>query len=213
MPLVSIKCISCSAEDRYVINPGDMVMLEAECSNCMSASSLTYSWTAKYGSSNFILDSTTTSTGNDQINLVVNADQLPAASAYKFKLQVQKTVSATTTSGFGEVELHGNTAPSGGSCSLNPSSVISLEDIVTFTCTGYSDPGSSSTELYYRVKSYSSDQKESVVLYYGSSSSAKIYVAPWPGTTRSTVPIKIFVEDEYGASTQALDRYAIDVET
>jgi hypothetical protein len=77
---------------------------------------------------------------------------------------------------------------------------------VTFTCTGYNDPRSSSTELYYRVKSYSSDQKESVVLYYGSSSSSKVYVAPWPGTTRNTVPIKIFVEDEFGASTQALDR-------
>ncbi|XP_062602087.1 polycystin-1-like isoform X2 [Saccostrea cucullata] len=206
VPLVSINCVSCSAENHHVINAGDQAMLEGSCSNCASASSVTYTWTAEYGTSTLTLDSTTTSTGNDKINLVVKASQLPAASVYKFKLQIQKVDSGTTTTGYGQIELDGNTAPSGGSCSLSPASVKSLEDIVTFTCSGYSDSGSSSTELYYRVKTYSSDGKESVVQYYGSVNSAKIFTAPWPGNARNTVQIKIFVEDEHGAKTQALDQ-------
>lgn len=182
-------------------------MLEGVCSNCATASSVTYTWTAEYGTNSLTLDSTTTSTHNNQTNLVINSNQLPAAASYKFKLEIQKTVSGTVSSGYTKLTLEGNSAPSGGSCTVSPTSVVSLENLVTFTCTGYTDPGSSSTELYYRVKSYSSSGTESVGLYFGSSSTAKIFVAPWPGTSRHAVDIKIFVEDEYGAKTEALSQY------
>lgn len=206
VPLVSIQCISCSAANHHVIHPGDLIMLAGTCSNCASASSLTHTWTASYDTNAFTLDSTTTSTGNDKINLVINSGQLPAASVYTFQLQIQMTVSGSASTGYSKLKLDGNAAPSGGSCTVTPTTAKSLEDPVTFSCNSYSDPANPTTELYYRVKSYSADGKESVGLYYGSSKTGKIFVAPWPGTSRHTVQIKVFVEDEYGAQTEALDQ-------
>ncbi|KAK3091077.1 hypothetical protein FSP39_016966 [Pinctada imbricata] len=76
VPQVSIECVSCQANTNYVLSQGVLVMLRGFCSNCGTAT-LTYRWTAKYGSTSLTLDSTTSSTLDDKINLVIDEDQLP----------------------------------------------------------------------------------------------------------------------------------------
>ena len=184
-------------------------MLRGTCANCPSTSTLTYKWTAKHDTTSFTLDSTSTSTGDSNINLVIDEDQLPQATSYKFKLVVEKTDTSGTVTGYSEIEISGNTPPSGGSCTLSPTTIKPLEDQVTFSCTGYADSSASNT-LYYRVVAYSQDTGtlgSSIVLYYGTMSSGNFYgAAPWPataGSTRDKVKIKIFIEDETGASVEA----------
>lgn len=197
-----------------MLNAGDHVAFSGSCLNCLATDTIYYEWTVYSVVSNIrtqlTLTSDMTTTGINRNNLVITGGNLPTASSYIFKLEISKTdATGTTLQSFSEFEVTANTKASGGSCILvTTSNIEPLVDEVEVLCTGFVDPDNSNGELNYKVMSYSKDPSsstESVIIYYGTLTSPKFHLAPWPGVTRNAVNLQVSVIDEDGAETLALD--------
>lgn len=209
IPIVSVMCQTCAAMNRYRFNVDQQLKLVGKCENCQSVTSVTYTWTAFYeNSGSFVsvnLDSSNTNTGNSKSNLVINANVLTAGKTYKFTLNIDKTVNTSVTSSTSDILLPANIGPSMGTCTATSTPTVALANLVSLSCSGFTDPDGISSELYYKVVAYSTDSAsagDSVIVYYGSRSSMDVYLSPWPGVNRKTVDLKIFVVDEDGAALQ-----------
>lgn len=203
---MAINCLSCSAENNYKVTPDTHLVLKGECTNCGSSSSLTYLWTLEYdtGGSAPSLNGYT-STGTNKANLVIEKGYFENGRSYVVKLQITQSVNSVSTTGSSELNFEGNYGPTGGTCTLTTPSVIPLTQEAQIICTGWTDADSTSSEINYRVVTYSdSDPAELSPVYFGTYSSPSVYVAPWPGSSRGSVNVTVYVEDEYGARVQAL---------
>lgn len=186
-----------------------------ECFNCAVSDTKYYEWSvftqdASSKRVQLTITSDMTSTGIHSENFVILAGNLPETnSQYIFKLEISKTSSVVTLQSSTEFILKANNKPSGGTCTLDTTSPVEpLTTPVQISCSGYTDPDNSNGELNYKVVSHSKDPAssgENVVIYYGTLQSPDFYLAPWPGTVRNTVKIRVYVVDENGAETLSLD--------
>ncbi|KAJ8318729.1 hypothetical protein KUTeg_003820 [Tegillarca granosa] len=203
VPMVTINCLSCSAENNYKVTPDTHLVLKGECYNCGISSSVTYLWTVEYdtgGSAPSL--SGYTSTGTNKAYLVIEKGYFENGRSYVVKLQITQTVNSVTTTGSSELNFEGNYGPTGGTCTLTTPSITPLSQVARVDGP---DADSTSSEINYRVVTYSnSDPAELSPVYYGTYNSPSVYVAPWPGTSRSSVNLTVYVEDEYGARVKAL---------
>ncbi|XP_052069619.1 polycystin-1-like isoform X1 [Mytilus californianus] len=215
VPVPILNCITCQSTSSYLVNEGEHLAFTGTCLNCDSTDTKYYEWSVYTldSSSNRVqlsLTSAMSTTGINSENFVITAGNLPATNSYYiFKLEISKTNTVVTLQGETELILKANSKATGGTCSLLTSTAIDpLIDQVEISCTGYSDPDNANGELNYKVVSHSKDSAsadESVVIYYGTLTSPAFYLAPWPGTTRSAVNIKVYVVDEDGTDTLSLD--------
>ena len=185
------------------------------CLNCLSTDTKYFEWTVYTVDSigtrtELTITPSMTTTGKNNENFVLTAGSLPSADSYVFELEISKSdPTSATLQSTSELILAANNKATGGSCSLVTTSPIDpLVDPVQISCSGFSDPDNTNAELNYKVMSHSKDLSsitESVVIYYGTLSSPTFYLAPWPGTTRNAVNIKVYVVDEEGGEVLTLD--------
>lgn len=204
-------CRSCEASGLYTITSLLQLALSGTCNNNCGSGTVTYKWTASYvdgGTNTFTLTSSNTLTGDSSANLVVKSGQIVDGKTYTFRLTITKTENSVTTSSYVEIELPGNAPPTGTSCSAGSTTVIVFNPL-SINCQGFSDPDSSSTELSYLVEAYSTDSAssgESVIIYFGSKSQVDVYLTAWPGVSRTTVQLKVFIIDTFNAKFLGLDQ-------
>ncbi|OWF55928.1 Polycystin-1 [Mizuhopecten yessoensis] len=209
-PSMKIVCVSCQALYQDGISSAKQLALQGICANCGSAT-VTYTWNATYvdsGTSTFSLTTTNTHTGDSKSNLVVKTGQIIDGKPYTFGLTVTKTENSVTTTSYAEIELLANMPPSGSGCNVS-TTTITVFDTLTIDCLGFSDPDSSSTELTYKVIAYSTDSAsvgQSVIIYSGPQSQVDVFLTSWPGVSRTTVQVKVFIIDSFDGSYEGFDQ-------
>ncbi|KAI1886622.1 hypothetical protein AGOR_G00197700 [Albula goreensis] len=132
--MVSLECVSCKAQSVYEVSQSSYVYLAGTCSNCQD--SHRGRWTAMtLGNESLVLDASSTTTGNDGMNLVLRQGALRDGDSYVFSLHV--TDDLMDREGVASIVLRHNMPPTGGSCSLQPDAarVRTLIDKVHFACT------------------------------------------------------------------------------
>lgn len=208
-PNVVTYCQSCEASGRQSFTQAKKVAILGSCSNCASTATVTYAWTATYDNSgspvSFTLDASNTNTGDSKNNLVMKPGSLTEGKTFTFRLTVTKEENSVTTTGYSEIVLSPNLAPSGSSCTLT--TVGSVTPLTTgefcVDCSSFTDPDSETTELYYKVMAYES--LDYLLLYYGTKNNPCVIASPWPGSTRTSLSIKVYVVDEDGGTIEGLD--------
>ncbi|XP_070182767.1 polycystin-1-like [Littorina saxatilis] len=198
---VGTECVSCQASNSYLVSSSQHTVLSAHCTGCTAP--VTYSWgvTEDSGTS-VVLGTADTSTGTTAANLVVlRSRALKDGHSYTF------TINATDSNnvrGRAMVILEPNLPPRGGNCTVSPDNITVLEDLVTVSCSGWTDPDGDA-ELLYEIKAVNGDQ--SYLLYYGMRNRQSVYLAPWPGLRNSAPLLVVSVLDEYGAREEACRKY------
>ncbi|TKS69062.1 Polycystin-1 [Collichthys lucidus] len=178
-------------------------------------------WTAMtLQNETLVLDSSSTTTGSDGMNLVLRQGVLRHKDSYNFTLHV--TDVSLDGEGAASITLHHNTPPAGGECHLTAGGEAGVEyrdgdgrsrrirtllDRVHFNCSGYSDLGVSETPLLYSllVTRCREDYCEDFCVYKGSSPEHSAFLPPGFGSARHRVSVTITVEDHQGAAITALN--------
>ncbi|KAK5866300.1 hypothetical protein PBY51_020501 [Eleginops maclovinus] len=219
IPMVSLECVSCKAQSIYEVSPNSYVYLRGTCTNCQGV--YHGRWSAMtLQNETLVLDSSSTTTGSDGMNLVLRQGVLQLCS-YNFTLHV--TDSSLDGEGAASITLHHNNPPGGGECRLSGGgedgvaygdedsagwTIRTLLDRVHFSCSGYSDLGVSETPLLYSllVTRCREDYCEDFCVYKGSSPEHSAFLPPGFGSARHHVNVSITVEDHQGAAIIALNK-------
>ncbi|KAJ8246238.1 hypothetical protein GJAV_G00265350, partial [Gymnothorax javanicus] len=206
IPMVSLECVSCKAQSVYEVSQSSYVFLSGTCSNCQA--SHRGRWTAMtLGNESLVLDSSSTTTGNDGMNLVLRQGVLRDGDSYVFSLHV--TDDLMDREGVASIVLRHNMPPAGGSCTLLPDStrVQTLVDRVHFSCTGYADSDDREIPLLYSllVTRCSRSQCEEFCVYKGTSPEHATFLPPGFLPSRR-VAVSVVVEDHQGAAITAVNK-------
>ncbi|XP_061131221.1 polycystin-1 [Syngnathus typhle] len=216
IPMVYLECVSCRAQSIYEVSQNSYVYLRGTCTNCQGFHR--GRWTAMtLQNETLILDSSSTTTGNDCMNLVLRQGVLRHGDSYIFTLHV--TDDALDGEGAASITLHHNMPPGGGECHLRVGgdngeadggswTIRTLVDRVHFNCSGYSDRGVSETPLLYSLLATrcKEDYCEEFCVYKGSSPEHSAFLPPGFSSARHRVAVSITVEDLQGASITALNK-------
>ncbi|XP_077461763.1 polycystin-1 isoform X2 [Stigmatopora argus] len=219
IPMVYLECVSCRAQSIYEVSQNSYVYLRGTCTNCQGF--YRGRWTAiTLQNETLILDSTSTTTGKDFMNLVLRQGALRHGDSYIFTLHVIDDM--LDGEGAASITLHHNTPPAGGVCHLRAGdsgwdsgdedggalSIRTLLEKVHFNCSGYSDRGVSETPLLYSllVTRCKEDYCEEFCVYKGSSTEHSAFLPPGFSSARHRVAVSITVEDLQGATITALNK-------
>ncbi|XP_077428176.1 polycystin-1 [Vanacampus margaritifer] len=220
IPMVYLECVSCRAQSIYEVSQNSYVYLRGTCTNCQGFHR--GRWTAMtLQNETLILDSSSTTTGKDCMNLVLRQGVLRHGDSYIFTLHV--TDDTLDGEGAASVTLHHNMPPAGGECHLKAGgesggddgeadgggwTIRTLLDRVHFNCSGYSDRGVSETPLLYSllVTRCKEDYCEEFCVYKGSSPEHSAFLPPGFSSARHRVAVSITVEDLQGATITALNK-------
>ncbi|KAG7491421.1 hypothetical protein MATL_G00003380 [Megalops atlanticus] len=207
IPMVSLECVSCKAQSIYEVSQSSYVYLAGTCSNCQD--SHRGRWTAMtLSNESLVLDSNSTTTGNDGMNLVLRQGVLRDGDSYVFSLHV--TDDLMDREGVASIVLRHNLPPTGGSCSLQPDApqVRTLVDTVHFNCTGYEDSDDQETPLLYSllVTRCSRSQCEEFCVYKGTCPEHTTYLPPGFRSSGYKVAVSVVIEDHQGAAITALNK-------
>ncbi|XP_061687147.1 polycystin-1 isoform X1 [Syngnathoides biaculeatus] len=219
IPMVYLECVSCRAQSIYEVSQNSYVYLRGTCTNCQGFHR--GRWTAMtLQNETLILDSSSTTTENDCMNLVLRQGVLRHGDSYIFTLHV--TDDTLDGEGAASITLHHNMPPAGGECHLRAGgeaggengdaeggwTIRTLLDRVHFNCSGYSDRGVSETPLLYSllVTRCKEDYCEEFCVYKGSSPEHSAFLPPGFSSARHRVAVSITVEDLQGATITALNK-------
>uniref|UniRef100_A0A3Q1JAV5 Uncharacterized protein n=1 Tax=Anabas testudineus TaxID=64144 RepID=A0A3Q1JAV5_ANATE len=220
IPIVYLECVSCKAQSIYEVSQNSYVYLRGTCTNCEGYHR--GRWSAMtLQNETLILDSSSTTTGSNGMNLVLRQGVLHHNDSYVFTLHV--TDSRLDGEGVASIVLYRNMPPTGGTCHLRGGGEAGLEygdgdsegwrihtllDRVHFNCSGYSDLGVSETPLLYSllVTRCKEDVCEDFCVYKGSSPEHSAFLPPGFNSTRHRVAVSITVEDHQGAASTALNK-------
>ncbi|XP_047434663.1 polycystin-1 [Mugil cephalus] len=220
IPTVFLECVSCKAQSIYEVSLNSYVYLRGTCTNCEGFHR--GRWSAKtLQNETLVLDSTSTTTGSDGMNLVLRQGVLRHEDSYTFTLHV--TDSTLDGEGVASITLSHNMPPAGGECHLSVGGegrveyevgdgegwrIRTLLDRVHFNCSGYSDLGDSETPLLYSllVMRCKGDYCEDFCVYKGSSPDHTAFLPPGFSTAQHRVNVSITVEDHQGAAIMALNK-------
>ncbi|XP_040185854.1 polycystin-1-like [Rana temporaria] len=200
---VFVQCISCHSSSPYQFSLSGPVILYGECYTCHNDTMFTWSAVDSLGNP-LMLDRNTTTSGPWSPELVIRRGVLQNHLSYTFYLRaVQQRGSEW---GESSIILIPNMPPTGGKCSLLPQhTLVWLETLLEYTCTGWRDPDSG-TQLFYSLSvglcSATSCQK--LHLYRGLKS--QYSVRPPAGRELGEIRVYVEVEDIQGARTLALNR-------
>lgn len=220
IPMVYLECVSCKAQSFYEVSQNSYVYLKGICTNCEGFHR--GRWSAMTSQNDtFVLDSSSTTTGSDGMNLVLRQGVLREGDSYIFTLHV--TDSSLDGEGAASITLHRNMPPAGGECHLKAGGdagvdytiedsdiwrIQTLVDRVHFNCSGFSDVGVSETPLLYSllVTRCKEDYCEDFCVYRGSSPEHAAFLPPGFSSSRHRVAVSITVEDHQGATNTALNK-------
>ncbi|XP_056135511.1 LOW QUALITY PROTEIN: polycystin-1 [Lampris incognitus] len=220
IPMVYLECVSCKAQSIYEVSQNSYVYLRGTCTNCQDFHR--GRWTAmtlRNGTNEtLVLDSSSTTTGSDGMNLVLRQGALRHGDSYIFTLHV--TDGNLDGEGAASITLRPNMPPAGGECHLRGGGgeygdadgegwrVRTLLDRVHFSCSGYSDLGVSETPLLYSllVTRCKEDYCEEFCVYKGTSPEHSAFLPPGFSSARHRVAVSITVEDHQGAAITAVNK-------
>ncbi|XP_071359441.1 polycystin-1 isoform X3 [Trachinotus anak] len=220
IPMVYLECVSCKAQSIYEVSQNSYVYLRGTCTNCQGFHR--GRWSAMtLQNETLVLDSSSTTTGSDGMNLVLRQGVLRHVDSYIFTLHV--TDGSLDGEGAASIMLHHNMPPAGGECHLRGGGEAGVEygegdaegwrvrtllDRVHFNCSGYSDLGVSETPLLYslQVMRCREDYCEEFCVYKGSSPEHSAFLPPGFSSARHRVAVSITVEDHQGAAITALNK-------
>ncbi|XP_023267629.1 polycystin-1 [Seriola lalandi dorsalis] len=222
IPMVYLECVSCKAQSIYEVSQNSYVYLRGTCTNCQGFHR--GRWSAMtLQNETLVLDSSSTTTGSDGMNLVLRQGVLRHGDSYIFTLHV--TDGSLDGEGVASITLHHNMPPAGGECHLRGGGEAGVEygdgdgdaegwrvrtllDRVHFNCSGYSDLGVSETPLLYSllVTRCKEDYCEEFCVYKGSSPEHSAFLPPGFSSARHRVAVSITVEDHQGAAITALNK-------
>ncbi|MED6256706.1 hypothetical protein ATANTOWER_005316 [Ataeniobius toweri] len=220
IPMVYLECVSCKAQSIYEVSQNSYVFLRGTCTNCQGFHRGRWSAMTLHNET-LVLDSSSTTTGSDGMNLVLRQGVLRDKDSYIFTLHV--TDSSLDGEGAASIILHHNMPPEGGECHLTGAGeagilygegggegwrIQTLLDRVHFNCSGYSDLGVSETPLLYSllVTRCREDSCEDFCIYKGSNPEHSAFLPPGFRSARHRVSVSITVEDHQGAASLALNK-------
>ncbi|XP_008289301.1 polycystin-1 [Stegastes partitus] len=211
LPL-TVECVSCSVRSPAPhISYNTPVVLAGQCEQCDDQAQ--YKWSAEdHSGLTLDLDELTTSTGRHSPNLVVRSGVLQPGRSYTFALDVSQPGSGQ--SGSAILTIQPNNPPHGGQCDLSPESDIRLlETVVTYSCSGWQNDESMTSQLIYTFQVASCQPISSVcpvlTLYRGTRSVFSSLVpmgSPGQQKNMSVIAVTLLVEDHLGAKVIALNR-------
>uniref|UniRef100_A0A4W5K583 REJ domain-containing protein n=1 Tax=Hucho hucho TaxID=62062 RepID=A0A4W5K583_9TELE len=139
IPMVYLECVSCKARSIYKVSQNSYVYLAGTCTNCHHFHR--GRWTAvTLRNETLVLDSSSTTTGRDGMNLVLRQGILRDGDSYVFTLHV--TDGNMDREGVASITLQPNMPPGGGDCDLRAGGggeggpIRTLVDRVHFNCSG-----------------------------------------------------------------------------
>lgn len=206
VPIVSLKCVSCKAQSVYEVSASSYVYLEGSCTNCHDESR-TGMWTAQsFSNKTLVLNSTTTTTGDREMNLVLRQGVLKDGEGYTFTLHVSDPT--MEEEGFASIDLLPNSPPFGGSCRIFPNeSIYALITLVHFNCTGWRDTEDEVALVFIlRAKRCRAGNCDDFWVYKGSRSEHSTFLPVGYNETNSVVELSILVQDQQGATAVALNQ-------
>uniref|UniRef100_A0A3B3UL01 Polycystin-1-like n=1 Tax=Poecilia latipinna TaxID=48699 RepID=A0A3B3UL01_9TELE len=200
IPMVYLECVSCKAQSIYEVSQNSFVSLKGTCTNCQGSQRGRWSAMTLHNET-LVLDSSSTTTGSDGMNLVLRQGVLRDKDSYIFTLHV--TDSSLDGEGAASIILHHNMPPEGGECHLTGAG----EAGVHFNCSGYSDLGVSEIPFLYSllVTRCREDYCEDFCIYKGSNPEHSAFLPPGFRSARHRVSVSITVEDHQGAANLALN--------
>lgn len=192
VPSLSIKCLSCSESGS--INADQRLVLTSQCSNCRTDAN--YTWILEVdGKPHPLTDSQTLTTLRGP-NLVIKQGVIPAGSDYT--VTVSKSFRLVSRTGSSSLKLHGNKPPSGGTCTVTPTTVQTLANKVKVSCSGWSD-SDNTAQLFYKVIAKGTSSMETYQVCYGVNRDLTFYLASFPGSDKVTLEVQVI--DNEGAYT------------
>ncbi|RVE75816.1 hypothetical protein OJAV_G00002450 [Oryzias javanicus] len=220
IPTVYLECVSCKAQSIYEVSQNSYVYLKGICSNCGGFHHGRWSAVTLHNET-LVLDSSSTTTGSDGMNLVLRQGVLRDGDSYIFTLHV--TDSGLDGEGAASIMLHYNLPPEGGECHLRGGGeagvlygdgntdgwrIRTLQDRVYFNCSGYRDLGVSETPFLYSllVTRCREEYCEDFCVYKGSSQEHSAFLPPGFSSAQHRVAVSITVEDHQGAANTALNK-------
>ncbi|XP_053712172.1 polycystin-1-like [Synchiropus splendidus] len=219
IPMVYLECVSCKAQSIYEVSQNSYVYLKGTCTNCHRFHR--WRWSAMtLQNQTLVLDSSSTTTGSDGMNLVLRQGVLRHNDSYIFTLHV--TDGSLDGEGAASITLQHNRPPAGGECHLRVGGedgvahavgdgggwkMHTLRDRVHFNCSGYSDLGVSETPLLYSllVTRCRKEYCEDFCVYKGSSPEHSAFLPPGFKTAQHQLIVQITVEDHQGAAITAFN--------
>ncbi|KAE8579014.1 hypothetical protein XENTR_v10023872 [Xenopus tropicalis] len=207
VPIVSLKCVSCKAQSVYEVSASSYVYLEGRCTNCLD-DSWSARWTAQsFDNKTLPLDSSTTSTGDREMNLVLRLGALKDGQGYTFTLHVIHP--SMDEEGFASIDLLPNSPPSGGSCTIAPNGTVhALPGKIHFECTGWRDAEDEAGSLVFSliVRRCKPGHCEEFWVYKGSRSEHSTHLPTGFHESDFAVDVSVVVQDQQGAAAVALNR-------
>ncbi|XP_071105933.1 polycystin-1-like [Haliotis cracherodii] len=192
VPSLSIKCLSCSESGS--INAYQQLVLTSQCSNCQTDAN--YTWILEVdGKPQTLTDSQTLTTLRGP-NLVIKQGVIPVGSDYT--VTVSKSFRLVSRTGSSSLKLHGNKPPSGGTCTVTPTTVQTLANKVKVSCSGWSD-SDNTAQLFYKVIAKGTSSMETYQVCYGVNRDLTFYLASSPGSDKVTLEVQVI--DNEGAYT------------
>ncbi|KAM4663485.1 polycystin-1-like [Discoglossus pictus] len=201
--VVYLQCVSCNALSSTKISRSVHVILSGDCEACHNDT--LYTWSAHDTSGHpLFLDNLTTSTGPLKRELVIRRGALQDGLGYTFTLRVRQQQGPAW--GEGSISLTANNPPTGGSCSLLPTSnIFWLETPLEYNCTGWSDPDEDGQLLFsLSVQIFSLVSSQRLYLYRGTRSWHRVRSSV--GTDTRGIQVFVEIEDMLGARTMAINR-------
>ncbi|GLD72848.1 polycystin-1 [Lates japonicus] len=219
IPMVYLECVSCKAQSIYEVSQNSYVYLRGTCTNCQGFHR--GRWSAMtLENETLVLDSSSTTTGSDGMNLVLRQGLLRHGDSYIFTLHV--TDGSLDGEGAASITLHHNMPPAGGECHLRGGGEAGMEhgmrvlraeeygllDQKHRELPSYSDLGVSETLLLYSLllTRCREDYCEDFCVYKGSSPEHSAFLPPGFSSARHRVAVSITVEDHQGAAVTALNK-------
>ncbi|XP_052761742.1 polycystin-1-like isoform X2 [Mya arenaria] len=193
-PQVEVECISSWAYGHSFLTVSKSMSFEGKCVKGCTDSS-TYEWKVidtATGSTVNIQDVATT-TGLTKHNFVLKPDTLSDSKTYTFRLEVTEV-----GTGFSQVEMAPGSKPSGGSCTVQPTTGLVPGAKASVLCQNFQDTDTTSG-IYYLVKVISPSTLKEYIAYYGSGAALDIYLAPFYGTNFESVQVQVDVINDHTA--------------
>ncbi|XP_037400188.1 polycystin-1 [Pygocentrus nattereri] len=208
---VAVKCVSCSLHFSSYVSHSHPIALAGHCALCNGT--VKFKWTAENSLGDVLhLNEVTTTTGDRAPILVIRPDVLMAGSEYIFTLNISQSI--TGLWGSASIALKLNHPPQGGSCTLSPDhSVQLLQDMVSFSCSGWLDEDRECAQMIYSLQVAQCEdpgpQCPLITLYRGTQHTFRTLVPLGGARMRdnaSIITIIVQVEDDMGAKVTALRR-------
>jgi len=194
-PVVEIECVSCTAYSHNYLIPSKSLSFAGNCTSSCTKTSV-YSWIVLDAATNapVTVATTSTTTGLGQQNFVIKANTLPDSTSYIFRLEVTES----SNTGFAQQTIIPSSKPTGGSCSVTPTTNVVPGGQISVLCQNFVDSDTTSG-LYYLVKVLHSGTTNGYVAYYGSRSAIDIYLSPFANSSMGQVDVQIQVFNDHTA--------------